>query len=455
MKLSDLPRGATPSIGANPDVLALVPDADGLAALGREMHALCIELFPINRSLAGPGFRQSLARLGECLPGLQTTHLPTGTQVLDWTVPREWEVHEAWLEGPDGRRVCDFADSNLHVVGYSVPVDRWLTLDELQPHLHSLPESPEAIPYITSYYAERWGFCLPHRVRSALPPGRYRAVIRSRLEAGHLTWGEWRIPGDSDEEVLLSSYLCHPSMANNELSGPVVTTWLARALAALPRRRFSYRVVIVPETIGAIAYLDRHWRDMKARTVAGFQVTCVGDDRAYSYLPSRLGGTLADRAALHALSHLAPDFRRYSFLDRGSDERQWCAPGIDLPVASVMRSKYGSFDEYHTSLDDLSLVTPSGLAGGYEAVARSLQCLELDERLTGTVLGEPQLGKRGLYPTLSTKTSAIGVQDMMNLLAYSDGHHSLLDIAEHIGTPLWALAPTVEQLKAHGLLVAA
>ena len=434
---------------------ALVPDADGLAALGEQMHALCAELFPLNRSLAGPGFRQSLARLGEELPGLHTTHIPTGTAVFDWTVPREWDVHEAYLLAPDGRRLCDFSRCNLHVLGYSVPVDRELTLDDLQPHLHSLPDQPDAIPYITSYYAERWGFCLSHRERQSLPPGRYRAVIRSTLSAGALTFGEWRIPGDSPQEVLLSSYLCHPSMANNELSGPVVTLFLARALAALPRRRLSYRVIIVPETIGAIAYLSRHWQTMKAATVAGFQVTCMGDERTHSYLPSRAGDTLADRCALHVLRHLAPDFQRYSFLDRGSDERQYCSPGIDLPVASVMRSKYGCYPEYHTSLDDLSLVTPRGLAGGYEALARCLQCLEMDLTLRSTVLGEPQLGKRGLYPSLSTKTSGAQVQDMMNLLAYSDGGRSLLEIAEHIGVPLWTLAPTVGRLREHGILVPA
>lgn len=433
----------------------LVPDAPALAALGVEMHALCTELFPLNRSLAGPGFRESLARLGQVLPGQRVGAVPSGSAVFDWTVPREWQVHEAWIVTPDGERIADFARCNLHLVGYSVPVDTELTLDELQAHLHSLPEQPDAVPYITSYYAERWGFCLSHRQRQALKPGRYRVHIASTLAPGHLNWGEWLIPGDSPQEVLLSSYLCHPSMANNELSGPVVTTFLARALAALPRRRLSYRVVIVPETIGAIAYLSRNLAAMQQHTVAGFQVTCIGDERAHSYLPSRQGDSAADRVALHVLQHLAPGFKRYSFLDRGSDERQYCSPGVDLPVASVMRSKYGCYPEYHTSLDDLSLVTPQGLAGGYEALARCLQCLELDETLRCTVRCEPQLGKRGLYPTLSTKTSGDEVRDMMNLLAYCDGRLSLLQIAALIGVPLWTLAPTVDRLKQHGILVSA
>ncbi|HEY0956424.1 MAG TPA: DUF4910 domain-containing protein [Roseateles sp.] len=423
-------------------------------ALGQEMHALCRELFPICRSLTGEGFRQSMRMLQAQFAPLQMHEVASGTAAFDWTVPPEWNPRAAWIETPDGRRICDFAEHNLHLLGYSDAVDAELSLEELQAHLYSLPEQPDAIPYVTSYYSRRWGFCIRHRDREALQPGRYRVHVDATLAPGVLNYGDALIPGDSDREVLISSYLCHPSMANNELSGPVVSLFLARWLASLPQRRYSYRLVIVPETIGAIVYLSRHLAELRERVVAGYVVTCVGDERAHSFLPSRRGGTLADRAALHVLGHLAPDFKRYSFLDRGSDERQYCSPGADLPVASMMRSKYACYPEYHTSLDDLELVTPAGLAGGFEALQRAIECIEMDEVLRTTQPCEPQLGKRGLYPTLSTKESGRQVQAMMDLLAYCDGSESLLAVAERIHQPLWQLRPTIEALKSHGLLEA-
>lgn len=419
---------------------------------GQQMHALCAELFPLPRSITGAGFRQSLAILRRYLPQMQVFEVPSGTRVFDWEVPREWVIREAYITGPDGARVVDFKRNNLHVVGYSTPVDAYLSLAELQAHLYSLPELPEAIPYITSYYKERWGFCLAHNQRQALPDGLYHVKIDSDLIDGSLSYGELVIPGETEREVFFSTYLCHPSMANNELSGPVVNTFLAQWIAALPRRRFTYRFVFIPETIGSITYLSRNYRALQSAVAAGFNITCIGDERAYSYLPSRFGSTLADRAAKHVLGHLHPEYIAYSYLDRGSDERQYCSPGIDLPVCSLMRSKYGTYPEYHTSLDDLSLVTPAGLAGGLELLQKVVTCLELDETLRSTVLCEPQLGRRGLYPTLSTRQSAAIVRNMMAYLGYVDGKMSNLDIAERIGIPLWDLAETIEQLKQAGVL---
>jgi aminopeptidase-like protein len=420
--------------------------------LGAQMHSWATDLFPINRSLTGNGVRQTLAYLRKLMPALTVHEVPTGTKAFDWTVPKEWNVREAYIDDESGRRIVDFARNNLHLFGYSEPVDRWLTLEELQPHLHSLPEQPYAIPYVTSYYDGRWGFCLTQEQRDQLPPGRYHAVVDSTLAAGSLTYGELIIPGKEDKEILLSTYICHPSMANNELSGPVVTTALARWIASLEDRRFSYRIIFIPETIGSIVYLSTHLDEMKRNTIAGFVVSCVGDDRAYSLLHSRSGNTLADRVATIVMKHHAPDYVDYSYLDRGSDERQYGSPGVDLPVVSIMRTKYNSYPEYHTSLDDLALVTPAGLQGGYDAIRKSIELIEHNYVYKTTTLCEPQLGKRGLYPTLSTKGSAAAVRAMMNVLAYSDGTRDLADIAQHIDLNPTEAISIAEQLAQKGLL---
>ncbi len=386
------------------------------------------------------------------MPDLQIHEVPSGSQVFDWTVPDEWNITEARLTGPDGEVIADFSYSNLHVVGYSEPVDLMLPLEELQEHLHSRPDLPEAIPYVTSYYARRWGFCLKHSVRQKLRPGMYHAVIKSTLAPGHLTYGELVLPGKSDKEVFLSTYVCHPSMANNELSGPVVATALARWLLAAPRH-YTYRIVFVPETIGSITYLSRNYQQLRERVIAGFNLTCLGDDRAYSYLPSRKGDTLADRVALHVLRHFAPDFVSYTYHDRGSDERQYCAPGIDLPLCSVMRTKYHVFPEYHTSLDDCSLVTEKGLQGGFEIMRKILEALEENATFQCRVLCEPQLGRRGLYPTLSTRYSCTEQVDlMMDLLAYADGTMTLLDEAEAVGADIFRCSAVMRQLEEQGVV---
>jgi aminopeptidase-like protein len=419
---------------------------------GLTMYELVRELYPICRSLTGDGVRQSLAILKRYMPTLKVTEIASGTPAFDWVVPEEWNIREAYLLDPDGNKIVDFRTNNLHVVGYSEPVDLILTLDELQPHLHSRSDLPDAIPYVTSYYQRRWGFCLTHHQRESLKAGTYRAVIDSTLEPGHLTYGEVILPGDTAKEVFVSTYICHPSMANNECSGPVVSTFLAQWAAALPHRTYSYRFVFIPETIGSIVYLSRHLAELKRQVVAGFNVSCVGDDRSHSYLPSRQGDTLADQIALHVLQHVAPDFTRHTFLNRGSDERQYCSPGVDLPVVSVMRTKYGTYPEYHTSLDDLSLVTPDGLAGGFLALRRCIESLEANRTYRAAVLCEPQMGKRGLYSTLGVHKLNEAVKTRMNILAYCDGRHSVLDIANILAMPVWSLAAYFDELERHDLI---
>ena len=428
------------------DVLPVTSDVH------EDMYRWAADLFPICRSLCSEGNRETLRYLKALAPEIQINEVPTGTQCFDWEVPEEWNISEAYLLAPDGTRVLDFCDNNLHVVGYSIPVDAELSLEELLPHLHSDEKLPDAIPYLTSYYRRTWGFCLSHKRLQSLEPGRYRAVIRSTIAPGSMSYGEVVLPGETDEEIFFSTYICHPSMANNELSGPVVATALLRWLSSLESRRYTYRFAWVPETLGSIAYLSRNLERMKARVRAGYVVTCVGDERAYSFLPSRAGNTLADRAALHVLSQQAPQFQAYSFLERGADERQYCFPGVDLPVASVMRSKYDSYPEYHTSLDDMALISPRGLGGAYEIYRGIVAALELNVVYRTTTLCEPCLGKRSLYPTLSRKESFGTIIQILNVLSYSDGTKDLFDLGNAIRLPFSRCIQIARRLENAGLL---
>jgi len=418
--------------------------------LGLEMWSLVEKLFPINRSITGNGVRQTLKILSEQIP-LKIHEVPTGTKVFDWTIPQEWNLRDAYIIDPHGNKIADFKKCNLHIVGYSVPIDRTLTLDELQEHLYSLPDQPEAIPYITSYYKERWGFCIAHNERLKLKEGIYHVFIDSELKDGYLTYGEFILPGEINKEVFLSTYVCHPSMANNELSGPVVAAFIGKWLASQPRR-YTYRIIFIPETIGSITYLSRHLQELKQNMIVGFNISCVGDERAYSYVASRYENTFADKVASNVLSFEHPDSIKYSFLDRGSDERQYCSPGVDLPLVTLSRSKYGTYPEYHTSLDNLDIVTATGLRGGYELIKDCINVIENNRTYRVICFGEPQLGKRGLYPNLSTKNSNVSVKTMMDFIAYADGTNDMIDISNIIRKLVMEIVPIAERLLEAGLV---
>ena len=421
--------------------------------IGKEMYDLCAKLFPYCRSITGDGVRKTLHDLKAVVPEMTLHEVPSGTRVFDWTVPKEWRIRDAWIKNSKGEKVLDFHETNLRVMGYSLPLDEKMSLDELKKIIYTQPDQPDVIPYVTSYYKERSGFCMTQLEKDALPEDTYHAYIDSELFDGSLTYGEVILPGETDDEILLSTYDCHPSMANNECSGPAVSIYLAKWLKSLPHRHYTYRFVYIPETIGSITYLSQsdHLAHMKKHVKAGFNISCVGDDRTYTYVASRYGDTLADRVAKNVLHFHYPKYEARSFLYRGSDERQYNAPGIELPVCAVCRSKYGEYPEYHTSKDDMGLISPSGLEGAYRAYQLILEALEANRTYRVTCYGEPQLGKRGLYPTISQKGSYDGIKAMTDFIAYADGRNDLIAISDRIGVPVHDLIPIAKKMLDAGL----
>lgn len=419
---------------------------------GNEMYGLCERLFPICRSITGNGVRETLNILKEYYPELKIYEVPTGTRVFDWQVPKEWNIRDAYVENSSGEKIIDFKNNNLHVVGYSVPVDKVVDLSELKTIIYTQEDQHDVIPYVTSYYKERYGFCMSKVQKDSLAEDKYHIYIDSDLKDGSLTYGEIIIPGESEKEIFLSTYVCHPSMANNELSGPAVAIHLAKWLSSLEKRRYTYRIIFIPETIGSITYLSRNLDILKKNVVAGFNISCVGDDRTFSYVASRYGNTLADKVAKNVLKYYYPDYKVYSFLDRGSDERQYNAPGVDLPVCAICRSKYGEYPEYHTSKDDLQLISAAGLQGAFEVYQECIVALENNFKYQINVLCEPQLGKRGLYPTMSQKGSYAAVKAMTDFIAYADGTNDLIDISNIIGVPVNELISIVDKLQKNQLI---
>lgn len=413
----------------------------------------CKDLYDIPRSLTGDGVVQSLKYIQNIIP-IDIKQVPSGSKSFDWIVPPEWNIRDAYIiDMSTNDKIIDFKNHNLHVVGYSTPIDAVLDYEELVNHLYYIEDQPNAIPYITSYYSERWGFCLTFdQFKSLNKTSKYKVYIDSDLNPkGNLTYGEYFIKGEVDQEIFFSSYICHPQMVNNELSGPAILTGLANHLSKR-KNYFSYRFVLVPETIGSITYLSKNLPHLKNHIFGGFNLTCLGDERSWGFIPSRYGNNISDRIAKHLLRSKIGNFKEYSWLDRGSDERQYCSPGIDLPISSVTRSKYGEYSEYHTSLDNFDVVTEKGLN---ESLEFYINCIEVFEKNTVypkiSVLCEPQLGKRGLYPTISTKESGKIVRNMMNFISYCDGSNSILDIAEICNIPFEECYSYYKKLHDKGL----
>ena len=443
----------TEILDAQQDIRSLLVSLDA-SAFGAELHNRIQRLLPICRSITGNGVRETLRRIGDEIR-LDVEEVPSGTVVFDWTVPKEWNIRDAYIKDSRGERIVDFRSSNLHVMSYSVPVNARMTFAALRPHLHSIPEHPDWIPYKTSYYNETWGFCVTQRQLESLghrDGELYDVCIDSTLEPGHLTLAQCVLPGEVSEEILFSCHTCHPSLCNDNLSGVSIAVTLARLLSMVSRR-FTYRFLFNPATIGAITWLARH-EETAGRIRHGIVLACAGDRGALTYKRSRRGIATVDRAVAHVFQHSGSSFEIREFNPYGYDERQYCSPGFDLPVGLLSRTPHGCFPEYHTSADNLELVDPSSLADTL------VTCLKIVEILEGnaTYLSrnpkcEPQLGKRGLYASVGGHGGDRRMQDaLLWVLNMSDGSHSLLDVAERSGIPFSMLRTAASALVQHDLL---
>lgn len=431
--------------------LADIQRAVGGPDIGLAMRDMIERLYPICRSITGDGFRQTLQVIRQYVP-LEIREIPSGTPVFDWTVPLEWNIRDAYISGPDGTRIVDFQRCNLHVMSYSIPVKARMRLEELQNHLYTLPDRPEWIPYRTSYYKENWGFCLSHRQLKELPEGEYEVCIDSSLAPGHLTYGECFLPGESSEEILISTHACHPSLCNDNLSGISVATFLGRAIQDMPRN-LSYRFLFIPGTIGSITWLatNQHRID---RIRHGLVLTGVGDAGGITYKRSRRGDALIDRATAHILRHVKQPYKIIDFFPYGYDERQYCSPGFNLAVGCLMRTPHGEYPEYHTSADNLEFVHSDALR---DILALSLKTFfVLENNRTPISMNpycEPQLGKRGLYRAVAGQTEGASREmALLWVLNLADGRHSLLDIADRAQLPFESIHSAACALSDHGLL---
>jgi len=417
-------------------------------SIGLEMYEIISRLFPICRSITGNGVRETLEILKEYIP-LTINEVPTGTEVFDWTVPKEWNITDAFIKDPSGQKIVDFKNCNLHVLNYSLPINRIISLQELTPHLFSLPEHPDWIPYKTSYYNENWGFCISHNQLLSLEEGDYEVFIESTLKQGSLTFGEYFIQGDIDDEVLISCHICHPSLANDNLSGISIAVTLANWLSKM-NTKFSYRFLFIPGTIGSITWLSLN-KDKVSKIKYGLVTTLLGDPGSFTYKRSRAGSAEINKIVEFVLKEQNADYNVIDFFPYGYDERQYCSPGFNLPVGCLMRTPHGQYKEYHTSADNLQLVTPDKLEESYHVIGNILKVIESNKKYVNTKpFCEPQLGKRGLYKSINGKQNEMA---MLWVLNQSDGEHSLLDIAVKSGIPFEIIRQVADTLKSYDLLI--
>ena len=416
-------------------------------------------LFPICRSLTGSGVRKTLKIIKKEFSNLEIKKIKSGTKVFDWNIPPEWNVSSAYVLDKYGNKIIDFKNHNLHLIGYSIPVNKVIKKKELLKNLYFLKNQPSAIPYITSYYKKRWGFCLTFnqfkKIKNKYSKNdNFKVVINSRLnKKGYLNYGELILKGQSTQEILISTYVCHPSMANNELSGPIVSMGLIDHFSKIKNLKKTLRFLFIPETIGSISYLSKNLNQLKKNIIGGYNLSCIGDERQHSCMFSKYQNSLSDEAILQAYKNLGiRKFKIYSFLERGSDERQYNSPGIDLNISSIFRTKYGKYPEYHTSLDNFKLVTLKGITGGFNVAKEAIKIILNNTYPKSNILCEPHMGKRGLYPTLSTKSEKTMTKYFMDFLQYSDGKSSLSKISKLIKANLNVTKKIYRKLLKHNLI---
>jgi len=414
---------------------------------GREIYKWAKQIFKFNRSLTGSGTFDTLDFIKKKLPNFKIKKIKSGTKIYDWTIPNEWNVKKAYVEDLKGNKLINFNDNNLHLVGYSVPINKIIKFKDLKKKLHTIEKMPSAIPYRYSYYSKDWGFCLEYKKLKLFKDKSYRVVIDSTLKKGHMHYGEILVKGKSSKEILLSTYICHPSMGNNEVSGPVLLTRLAKYLLSKNNLYYSYRIIFVPETIGALTYINKNYKILKKNVVAGYVVSCVGDNNNYSYLETKEKTSLSDKVAKTAFSLKKLKFKKYSFLQRGSDERQFNSPGVDLNIGSIMRTRHGYYKEYHTSLDNLDFISPDGFQGAYDIYTLVFDLLENNRVYKNLIIGEP------FYTKYKLRSDTIGTGynknslNISNVCTYLDGNTDLIDLSKKLSLNFYEIVKIIKILK--------